>query len=296
MNEKKRLKEGLQGKVCVFLFSIMAIDQKQAIEKARKRIDQVLHIMRLYFGSHVFHSLPTPNLFKAISKKSIGVSRPLEVQDELCTIASNEEDGLIDHMLTLYRFVEGGSMPEMEISKALLRAIRWFGSAVQDKEMEDKLVKYIFALETLLVPEDRGGKRARLTFRVVLLQLRVNRELPYSNFPNDLNHFYQKRNQIVHGGDIKGEPITKEDIHLLERLTRRVIHNTSSVIIDNPGAITDVPVLKEWIQREDKQLVDIYRFISHHGDEELKEYAASVSSPLILRAFYLHGYLTSRIL
>ena len=103
-------------------------------------------------------------------------------------------------MSSLSYFLDGRvSQP---IGNDLLRAIRWLGSAVQDKELDDKLVKYFFALETLLIPEEMGAKRERLVSRIGLLYSGPNGELPYTNFLNDVGHLYQKRNNIVHGGDL----------------------------------------------------------------------------------------------
>lgn len=53
--------QDLQGKVCVFV-NVRAIDQKKAIQMGREKIDQILHIIRRYFGTRIFYNLPTPNL------------------------------------------------------------------------------------------------------------------------------------------------------------------------------------------------------------------------------------------
>jgi hypothetical protein len=243
--------QDLQGKVCVFV-NVRAIDQKKAIEMGREKIDQILHIIRGYFGTRIFYNLPTPNLYVAINKKpekAMGASRP--IHDEGCNISGDEEDGLSNYMSSFSNFLDG-SMPE-PISNDLLRAIRWFGSAVQDKELEDKLVKYFFALETLLVPEEIGGKRKRLVHRLGLLQLRFNGGLPDPDFVDDIDHLYQKRSNIVHGGDLEGEPVTKYDIQLLESLTRGVILNIRRVIIDNQGAIRNVKELRDWIELDRRE-------------------------------------------
>jgi hypothetical protein len=248
---QKILERHLQGKVCVFV-SVMAIDQKQAIERAREKIDQILHLIRGYFGTRIFYNLPTPNLYVAINKKTertLGAFHP--IQDEGCHINAEEEDDLSTYISSFSNFLDG-SMPE-RVSNDVLRASRWFGSAVRDKELEDKLVKYFFALETLLVPEELGAKRERLVHRLGLLQLRVAGELPDPDFANSLDHLYQKRSKIVHGGDLEVEPVTKDDVLFLESVTRGVIHKISRVIRDNPGAITDAQELRDWIELDRRE-------------------------------------------
>jgi hypothetical protein len=274
-NDQKMLEEDLQEKVCVFVF-VMAIDGKRAIEKASKKIGQILHMMRVHFGTDVFHSLPTPKLFKAINKKTMIVSRPIEVQDEICKITREEEDELLNHISSFSNFLEPTRMPR-EISKALLRAIRWFGSAVQAKELEDKLVRYFFALETLLVPEDRGVKRPRLVFRLALLQLRVIRDFHHPNILCLLYDLYGKRSKIVHGQDIEKEPITENDTRFLECLTRQVILDISKVIIDSKGGIKDIQQLRDWIEKKDKKMAQVKKFVTKHSIQVLKKYAASRS-------------------
>lgn len=121
------------------------------------------------------------------------------------------------------------------------------------QRVRGQLVKYFFALETLLVPEEIGGKRKRLVRRLGLLQLRFNGGLPDPDFVDDIDHLYQKRSNIVHGGDLEGEPVTKYDIQLLESLTRGVILNIRRVIIDNQGAIRNVKELRDWIELDRRE-------------------------------------------
>jgi hypothetical protein len=232
----------------------MAIDQTQAIERAKERIDQTLHIIRGYFGTHLFHNLPTPDVYVAITRNAeitMGASFP--THNEGCNIFANEEANLTNY-ISNFSDLLNGNLPE-PISSDLLKAIRWFGSAIQDKELEDKLVKYFFALETLLVPEDMGGKRKRLVRRLGLLHLRVAGEVPDSDFAKVINQLYQKRSNIVHGGNLEGEPVTKYDIELLESVTRGVILNVRRVIIDNQGVISKVQRLRDWIEldRRDRE-------------------------------------------
>ena len=76
---QRTLEECLQGKVCVFV-SVVAIDWKQAIERGRKKIDQILHLIRAFFGTHTFYNLPASNLCVTINKtlpRTLGISNPI---------------------------------------------------------------------------------------------------------------------------------------------------------------------------------------------------------------------------
>jgi hypothetical protein len=77
--------------------------------------------------------------------------------------------------------------------------------------------------------------------------------LPDPDFVDDIDHLYQKRSNIVHGGDLEGEPVTKYDIQLLESLTRGVVLNIRRVIIDNQGAIRNVKELRDWIELDRRE-------------------------------------------
>jgi hypothetical protein len=245
---QQRLQGFLQGRVCVFVFSVMAIDQAQAIERAIERIDQALHIIRGYFGTHLFYNLPRPNMYVAINRNTVrtmGASFP--IRDERCNISGDEETNLTNY-ISNFSNLFNGNVPE-PISSALMRAIRWFGSAVQDKELEDKLVKYFFALETLLIPEDMGSKKDKLASRIGLLYSGPNGQLPYTNFLDDIRRLYDKRNNIVHGGDLQEDPVTQDDIRLLEPITREVIFGISDTVRTNHQTIRTVQEVKDWVEQ-----------------------------------------------
>lgn len=249
---QQRLQDHLQGRVCVFVFSVMAIDQAQAIERAKEMIDEALHIIRGYFGTRLFYNLPSPNMYVAINRnpqRTMGASFP--IHNEGCNIPADEEADLTNY-ISNFSDLFNGTMPE-PISSDLLRAISWFGSAVQDKELEDKLVKYIFALETLLVPEERGAKSKKLVQRLELLELRFSGRLPYPEFGIDLEHLYQKRSNIVHGMDLEKDPVTTYDIQLLESITRGVIFNLCRVITGNQVTIRNRQELIDWIDPDQRQ-------------------------------------------
>lgn len=256
-NDQRTLQESLLGRVCVFVSPVMAIDSKQAIERGRKKIDQILHLMRGFFGTHTFYNLPTPNVCVAINR-----TPPIEwsisdaIHDEGCHINAEQVGSLSNYMSSFSDFLDS-SVPQ-PIRDDLMRAVTWLGNAVQDKELEDKLVKHFFALETLLIHEERGVKKEKLKSRLGSLYFRINGNLPYTDFLDDIDDLYQKRSNIVHGGNLEEEPVTQADIAFLEPLTREVILAISNITINNQGAITTIRELVDWIE-PDKKLGKLFK-------------------------------------
>lgn len=259
------------GKVCIFVH-VRAIDQKRAIEKGGKKINQTLHMIRGYFGSNVFYYLPTPTVLIAIKKDSGNtmVSYP-DVQLEKIHIETKMQSNLLSQISCFTNFLNG-NVPD-KITKNALRAIRWLGSAVQDKELEDKLIKCFFALETLFVPEEEGRKGERLAFRIPLFFLRIDDEYYHLHNPDVLYDLYEKRSKIVHGGDIEKESITENDTKYLESLTWKAIIGVCDIVRDH-REISCASKLRDWIERKDEQRDNIEKFIVRHCNQELKDFVA----------------------
>jgi hypothetical protein len=158
--------------VCVSRY-VKAIDYKKAIEKGEKKINYTLCLIRGYFGTHTFYVLPTPSVFVAINKETgeVGTSSRYDIESQ-CHIDSENEKHLLDQISDLSNFLNGTMPPK--ITKDMLRALRWLASSIQDKELEDKLIKCFFALETLLTPGKGDQQKGQpLVFRLALLELRV---------------------------------------------------------------------------------------------------------------------------
>jgi hypothetical protein len=212
-NSQTQLTQYCNEKVCV-LVCVKAIDSNGAIEKGEKKINHILCTVRGYFGTYTFFVLPTPSVFFAINKDT-GEVRTLTRYsiESKCHIDLENEKKLLNQISDLFNFLNG-KMPA-KIKKEVLRALRWLGSSVQDKEFEDKLIKCFFALETLLTPGKGDQHKGQpLVFRLALLELRVMGECCEN--PDPLYQLYKKCSTIVHGGDIDEDPITKEDMRYLE--------------------------------------------------------------------------------
>jgi hypothetical protein len=273
--DRKILNRYFRGKVCV-LVSVMATDSKQAIEKGDRKINHILHIIRGYFGSRIFCMLTTPSEFIAVNKET-GKKRTLirNTTREQCYVDLENEEKFLMQISDLSVLLNG-RMPE-KITNDILRALRWLGSAVQDKELEDKLVKCIFALETLFVPEKgERDKGETLAFRVALLELRVR---DYYNNPDSLHYLYGIRSLAVHGADIKKGSITMNDIHYLESRTWQAILCACGPVLNSRiQEISNVNELIDWIEEEDDRMQDVKKFISEFCNQELMNYVSSMGN------------------
>jgi hypothetical protein len=77
--------------------------------------------------------------------------------------------------------------------------------------------------------------------------------LPYDDFLIDIRRLYDKRSNIVHGGILEEDPVTLEDIRLIEPITRQIIFGSSNIIINNQAIIATTQELVEWLEQGGRQ-------------------------------------------
>ena len=158
--DRRLLLRNLGRKVCVQA-RVRAINSHLAAEKGEIHLDQGLSLVRAAVGSDRYCVIPKPDIVVSIGlhNRQIGLSRRRGRNRE-CNLDNKTQALMLSHLTPMIFFLKGTASEA--VSSAILRSIRWFGSAILDKELEDKMVKCFFALETLFVPEKDGTKGDRL--------------------------------------------------------------------------------------------------------------------------------------
>jgi len=121
--------------------------------------------------------------------------------------------------------------------------------ATQEKDLEDKIIKYFTALECLLVPEHEGLKGDVLAERISILwtsseesRRRVS-QIIYD--PDEDSGLYKKRSNVIHGSEYE---VSEKDVSVLDYITRNIIAIISEEV--SKRGFTRINQLIEWIDNQ----------------------------------------------
>ena len=143
------------------------------------------------------------------------------------------------------RYLQG--TPETELEKAIDKSVRWYGYAAQSTHPEERFLKYVIALESLLVKDITESKANTIAHRAVqILQVHEDyRGWEYTIF----DEMYAIRSRIVHQG-VRNLPEFEYQLDRLRQRTRQVI-SAVTYRVDDCNSIDEVV---ETIQAEEEQL------------------------------------------
>ena len=124
------------------------------------------------------------------NQPSITYHRELRFTPFRTEMGSHIKKGL-DPELSSLQAIANGELPD-EISRHLERAINWISSSITREGLDDKIVDLCTALETLLLPNYRGGQKGQM------IALR-HRLIGGDWNPIGILALYDLRSDIVHG-------------------------------------------------------------------------------------------------
>ena len=104
-----------------------------------------------------------------------------------------------------------------EINNKIIAAISWYGESLREFSNEEKLLKLVIALESLLL-EGEQCKRKNLVERASYLCIKKKRRVVYEM----VDEAYKHRNSLVHEGKTK-EYLSKYFVDSLAELVRQLI-------------------------------------------------------------------------
>ena len=236
---------------------IDAADKKKAEEMAFEKAETVLNVLRLYSldenvslrgeeYAKVSRMIMSANLDKkALSRSHSSVNFvPIPLHIDKKYAESMLQSGLksINSLLTH----EVRTLTDLQ--KNLLTAIFWFGGAVRDKRGVSKFLKYIVAIETLLLRGERS-KKEPISKRLATVIYKDAARKEIKEAYQLMKHLYQVRNDIIHAGLDYVEP---EDIAQAELWCRALIFS----LVDYADAFLDIiPLIEKEFQVNDEVFV-----------------------------------------
>lgn len=98
---------------------------------------------------------------------------------------------------SIWQYVLNGNLPD-DINTRVLRATKWISHAVTSSSLDYKLVDLNTALEILLLPNHKSGRKGEL---IALRQVLIGRGTSY--VPEAILYMYEKRSNIIHSGTLE---------------------------------------------------------------------------------------------
>jgi hypothetical protein len=205
-----------------------ATDSERALETSLERAEMVLNVLRLYAPDApvrlrgdelacVTRDVVSGNLEKkAFSEKSSSenlVANAFIIDDQVIEEMMKHSLQTISLMLTK----EKSLLTELE--KNILTSIFWFGAATKDRYRVSSFLKYVIAVETLLLKGEKNKKETiseRLTS--ILYGGAVQEDKAKACF--EMWRLYQIRNDIIHAGK---DYVERDEVVQIEYWCRALI-------------------------------------------------------------------------
>ena len=269
---KKNFDEYFLNKTCISVI-VSSNNKDTALTKAKEVICNILSALRTFFGDHHFFHILEPYKFAVVHKTNRAGNFASFTKDKPECVITNEYQNSLPYFVSLVNeFLN--STPTNEIGYKIITAMRWFGNAVEEKNPEDKLTKYIISLETLLLTnDDRKLKGAALSYRVAAIQAHHQKGI---SDPNETLWLYKQRNSVVHEGYSRVQ-LTENDLDTIEYLTKNIIMYICKDVKEN--SILNTKDLILWIERKNDKpdWTDPQKFLINNCVEELQKYAKKLS-------------------
>jgi hypothetical protein len=190
---------------------VEAPDDSKALELAMQKSETCLNVLRLYYFN--------PSVFlrdeykKYLSRRLVRINLDKKTYGEENTainirnlfptkIDKNAIDELKKTNLPIINRLLCKRTDELTpLQEDLLTAIFWFGNAVKEDQKNMKFVKGIMALEILLVPDGRRGKRDIIAERFASIAYASGSDSEKKEVFLDMRNMYELRNSIIHSGE-----------------------------------------------------------------------------------------------
>ena len=267
---KKYIAEELIGRYCIFV-TVKSNNKDSALEKGEEKIKQILNSIMIFHGSNTFCKIIDPTTIIVIKKKIKSGSVTQRFNKSIkCEIIKSDSRPLRQFM-SLFSPMLNIETPNTFEDK-ILKGLNWIGLAIRDDRPEDKISKFFTGLEALLVHEKEGKKGELLAFRIALLQNKTNRQF---TFPDRTLYLYEKRSEIVHGGQYNKDPPNKQDVSSLAYLATSVIINICK--IQSKKKFCSPKKFVRWLEKENGEKQKMIKWIEKNSSEKLNEFLSKHS-------------------
>lgn len=106
----------------------------------------------------------------------------------------------LEYLEDNFNFLDESEKEYSNFEKRFVQSYRWYGDGIQSGIPEEEFLKYIFSMESMLVPEIPGGKKERLAQRLADLLGIYQRYR--DSFKNEVISLYDTRSDLVHNAEI----------------------------------------------------------------------------------------------
>lgn len=183
---------------------------------------------------------PFDNSYTVLQETSDGLYLPLTSTNDLSQVSYAEMSSEDDIQKRIDHFKEYlTSSAESPLEKSIASSIRWYRYANRSPEDEEKFLKYIISIESLLVSGELESKSDNIADRAIaILQLHTEFRPKYNKFFREV---YDVRSEIVHSG-ARDLPEFQDQLDELERFA-------ASLITDCQGYIDDCESIHEVVKK-----------------------------------------------
>ena len=190
--------------------TVEAPDDVKAVEIAVQKADTCLNVLRLYNSGAQFYlrdefpqQLTSSIMYLNINTKCPGQS--YRVVNSIPTIPEINSRNLnmmrrlglniIDTLLLT------SEKDLTELQKSILDAIFWFGNGVKDRQQISKFVKYLIAMEAILIPTNERNKKETIAKRFTSIMYSKGDNEKKKEVYRTMSDLYILRNYIIHRGE-----------------------------------------------------------------------------------------------
>lgn len=105
----------------------------------------------------------------------------------------------VDVIQDWFEFMAADDSDLTQLEKRFINSYRWYGDGIQSGIPEEEFLKYMISIESMVVPEEYGGKKYLIADRLADL-LGIYDEFRDS-FKNEIISLYDTRSRLVHNAD-----------------------------------------------------------------------------------------------
>ena len=231
---KERVLQRFLDKICAST-GVNASNKDEAIQKGRNKIEIALNLLRTYKSGFELRSPlngSAKNLVDGSGTVTFesswyrGKPSPWKYrldQNDLKNLS--KEKSILDPLLL--------NPNPSAMSNRISRSMRWTAMATQETDQEDKIIKYVTALECLFIKE--FTKKAKLLAERVAT-IWTNNYANRNSIYKDFYRLYNLRNAIVHGGSYT---ITSKDRRTMDHVARNLVFVIATVVQANSFSTID---------------------------------------------------------
>ena len=189
--------------------TVDAPDDAKAVEIAVQKADTCLNVLRLYNSGEQFYlrdefpqQLKSGIMYLNINTKCLGQSYrvvnsiPTILEINSGNLNTMRQGGLniIDTLLTSEKDLT-------QLQRSILDAIFWFGNGVKDRQQISKFVKYLIAMEAILIPTNERNKKETIAKRFTSIMCSERDNEKKKEVYRTMSDLYILRNYIIHRGE-----------------------------------------------------------------------------------------------